>query len=309
MSTTPETLDRTALRGAPARWKAILGHVSAVLLGLLFLVSGIWKLWDLPGAAERMVQSLIPVALSTPVAALVGVAEVFAAVLLLWPAWRRWGAYLAALMLVAFMVYIGVFYQRLLGEDCNCFPWIRRVVGPWFFISDAAMLALAVLAGWWSRRPRGWRAPACVLAGLLVLAAGSWTVSAVSRSGIAAPATIQVEGKPLRLHEGRFLLYFFDPECSHCLKVAREMSRQSWRDARVIAVATAQPQFAADFLNDAGLRAEISNDADVLRQTFRFTDSPYAVALVNGRQAAAFNYGHLEGEPYYQKLRELGFIR
>jgi hypothetical protein len=105
------------------------------------------------------------------------------------------------------------------------------------------------------------------------------------------------------------LLYFFDPECSHCEKVAREMARQAWMGARVIAVPTAQPQFAGDFLRDSGLRVAVSSDADLLRARFPFTDSPYAVALVNGRRAATFNSGQLEGARYYGTLRKLGFIR
>ncbi|HOK47562.1 MAG TPA: hypothetical protein PLK67_16585, partial [Bryobacteraceae bacterium] len=92
----------------------------------------------------------------------VGTAETFIAVLLLIPRYRRWGAWLAGLMLVAFMIYIGVLYDRLLGDDCNCFPWIRRVVGPMFFITDGAMLLPAIGAAVWSRRPRRLRTPALV---------------------------------------------------------------------------------------------------------------------------------------------------
>jgi uncharacterized membrane protein YphA (DoxX/SURF4 family) len=286
-----------------------MGHGSAVLLSLLFLASGLWKILDLNSAAERMVQSLVPVALSLPVAVAVGVAETFAAALLLWPGFRRWGAWLASAMLVVFMAYVGWFYGRLLGEDCNCFPWIRRVVGPGFFAGDAGMLALALLAGWQSCKPRNWRAAAGVLGGILVFALGSHAVATASRARISAPATILVRGTPYRLDHGRVLLYFFDPECSHCLMVARKMSRQVWSSAEIVAVPTAQPQFARDFLRDAGLGAVIASDSERLRATFRFTDPPYAVALVSGRQVAAFNSGQLGEESYYETLRKLGFIK
>jgi uncharacterized membrane protein YphA (DoxX/SURF4 family) len=307
--TATETPGRPVQSASRVRWKALVGHSSAALLSLLFLLSGLWKMLDLESAAERMLQTLVPVALSLPAAMVVSVGETFTAVLLLLPGFRRWGAWLASAMLVLFMAHIGLFYGRLLGEDCNCFPWIRRVVGPAFFAGDAGMLALAVLAGWRSRKPRNWRAAAGVLSGILVLALGSYAVASTSRARISAPATILVGGTPYRLDNGRLLLYFFDPECSHCLMVAREMSRQLWTGAEVIGVPTAQPQFARDFLRDAGLRAAVATDGERLRKTFRFTDPPYAVALVNGRQAAAFNSGQLEEESYYQTLRKLGFIK
>ena len=115
--------------GRLAGWKSRAGAVSAVILSLLFFASGIWKLTDLDATAERMVQSLIPVALSVPAAIAVAIAETFTGVLLLIPRFRRWGSWIAGLMLIAFMIYIGVLYDRLTGEDCNCFPWIQRVVG------------------------------------------------------------------------------------------------------------------------------------------------------------------------------------
>jgi uncharacterized membrane protein YphA (DoxX/SURF4 family) len=309
MAVVADTSPGRATGASPARWQIIAGHASAVLLALLFLASGLWKMLELESAAERMVQSLVPVPLSLPVAVMVSVAETFVAVLLLLPGLRRWGAWLAGLMLVVFMAYIGIFYHRLLGEDCNCFPWIRRMVGPGFFAGDAGMLALAVLAGWRARRPRGVRLAAGILAGMLALALASHAISAFQRARIAAPESILVDGSACRLREGRFLLYFFDPECSHCEKVAREMARQVWMGARVITVPTAQPQFAGDFLRDSGLRVAVSSDADLLRARFPFTDSPYAVALVNGRRAATFNSGQLEGARYYGTLRKLGFIR
>lgn len=302
------TLQDTSTTSAANRWRNATGLSSGVLLAVVFLVSGLWKVLDPFSAAERMVQALIPDALGMPAAIGVGTAETFIAVLLLIPRYRRWGAWLAGLMLVAFMVYIGALYDRLLGDDCNCFPWIRRVVGPMFFISDAAMLLLAFGAAIWSRRPRGLRNPALVLAGVTVFALGSYWVNASVRSGIRAPDSIVVDGQQRSLGSGRYFLYFFDPECSHCLTVARELGRQQWRDAEIIAIPTVNPQFARAFLDDAGLKAGISPDAGLLRKTFTFTDSPYGVALSLGRQVGAYNSGELE-RAVVSSLRQLGFIR
>ncbi|HOK47561.1 MAG TPA: hypothetical protein PLK67_16580, partial [Bryobacteraceae bacterium] len=45
---------------AANRWKNAAGLFSAILLALIFLVSGLWKVLDPFSAAERMVQALIP---------------------------------------------------------------------------------------------------------------------------------------------------------------------------------------------------------------------------------------------------------
>lgn len=293
----------------PAWRRRLANPFCAWLLAALFLVSGLWKILDLPSAAERMVQSLVPVSLSVAAAMLVGAGETFTAMLLLVPRLRRWGAWLAAVMLVAFMAYIGIFYNRLLGDDCNCFPWIRRVVGPGFFAGDAAMLLLAAAAGWGAQRSRGLKMAAGVLAGVAAITVCSYGLSASRRAQIVAPLSVEVDGRVQSLHRGRVLLYFFDPECTHCLAVAQEMSRRDWGSTRVVALPTAQPRFARDFLTDAGLKAGVSLDAARLRRTFAFTDAPYAVALIDGRQAAAFNSGELASPSFYEKLGKLAFIR
>lgn len=290
------------------RWKSVSGAVAAIALGALFLLSGVWKLTDLDATAQRMIQSLIPLPLSMPAALAVATVETFTAVLLFIPRYRRWGAWLAALMLVAFMVYIGVLYNRLIGEDCNCFPWVRRVVGPAFFVGDAAMLALAGLAACWSVKPAGLRRAAALFACVLFVTAGAYAVTLVRRGASDAPEAALVNGKPFYLRQGRVLLYFFDPECMHCLAVAREMGKRDWGETRVLALPTRQQRFAAEFLGTAGLRAAITLDAAHLRNAFPFTDPPYAVALDGGKAVATFNSGQMESDDYYQTLARLGLL-
>ena len=47
-------------------WKTAVSWVSAVLIALLFLVSGLWKITDVQGAAMRMAQAKVPESLSQP---------------------------------------------------------------------------------------------------------------------------------------------------------------------------------------------------------------------------------------------------
>ena len=295
-------------RGAP-RWKSLSGAASAIILSLLFLASGIWKLTDLDAAAQRMVQSLVPVGLSMPAALAVAAGETLAGVMLLLPRSRRWGAWLAGLMLVLFMLYIGVFYNRLLGEDCNCFPWIQRVVGPAFFAGDAAMLALAGLAGWGSSQPQDGARAAIALGCVCLAAGGAYLLAASRRNHAVVPETVMVDGRRLALHRGRFLLYFFDPECSHCFSVAQEMARKDWGTTRIVVLATREQRFASSFLTDTRLRAGISPDSDTLRKALPFTDPPYAVAVDQGRVVAMFNSGQMEDAEYYATLQRLGFLK
>jgi hypothetical protein len=210
-------------------------------------------------------------------------------------------------MLVAFLGYIGYHYQALRGEECNCFPWVQRAVGPVFFIGDAVMLCLAYFAGAWSGPSSGKRGAILVLGAVTVFALVSYGVAAASQRGTLAPASITVQGSPVSLHDGKVFIYFFDPECMHCETAAREMAKFNWTGTTVIAVPTAQPQFSEEFLSSSGLKAAISYDVKPLREKFSFVDSPAAVALVRGRQKALIT--HFEGEQLEKTLRELEFIR
>jgi uncharacterized membrane protein YphA (DoxX/SURF4 family)/thiol-disulfide isomerase/thioredoxin len=287
-------------------WKSRLGTLSAILLAVLFLVAGIWKITDPLAAAQRMTQALIPAALSLPTAIGAGVVETFAAVLLLIPSLRRWGAWLCGLMLLAFMVYMGWNYTALQGEECNCFPWIKRAVGPGFFIGDAVMLAFAWFAGAWARPSYGLRTAAVTFGAITVFSAATFGIISVRESGISAPASVSVDGKPFPLNEGRVFLYFFDPECAHCDRAARDLAKLGWKDVKIVAVVTAQPQFGQVFVAETGLKAVLTTDSEALRRVFTFTDPPYGVALEGGRQLRAFPF--FDAAEPRAGLKELGFI-
>jgi uncharacterized membrane protein YphA (DoxX/SURF4 family) len=290
----------------PSAWKTATGAVAAIVLALLFIVAGVWKITDPFSASVRLTQALVPANLSLPAAILLGIGETFGGVLILVPRFRRWGAWLIGLMLVAFLIYIGVNYSALRGEECNCFPWVKRAVGPAFFIGDLVMLGLAVMAGLWSRTSESLRSAVLVLGAVTVFALACFGVLAVRQDAVQAPESITVDGRPFPLRQGRVFLYFYDPECSHCDAAARLMANYNWKDTTVISVATAQPQFAREFIQTTGLRGLITTDAELLRKTFTFVDSPYAVALEKGRARATFI--QFDRQQPETDLRRLGFI-
>jgi len=291
----------------PPKWKTVLSWTGAILLALVFLVSGLWKLTDAPGAAVRMAQARVPQSLSLAAAIGFGIAETFAAVLLLMPRFRRWGAWLGGALLVAFMIFIGINYNALRGAECSCFPWVKRAVGPGFFIGDGLMLAFAVVAGIWARRAQNMRSAVAILGIVALFAAGSYGVAAMRQTGTKAPDTVTVDGKPYSLQEGQIFIFYFDPECLHCLDAAKRMSHYKWGETRIVAVPINVPQFAQGFLEDTHLKAVISNDHKQLKQIFPYVSAPAGVALVNGREKMALT--QFEDNEPAATLKKIGFIQ
>ncbi|MCU0246341.1 MAG: DoxX family protein [Bryobacter sp.] len=301
-----------AFSAALPGWKTTIGWTCAVVLGLLFILSGTWKLTDPMGWSARVVQAKAPAVLAMPLTLLVGVGETLSGVMLLIPRFRRWGAAIAIVMLVGFMAWFGFYYNDLRGADCSCFPWLKRVVGPGFFIGDAAMIALAVIGAMWmgplSIPFRARLRSAVILTGVIsVFAAVSYGMAAARQTGVPAPATVIVNGQPFALSAGRVFLYVFDPECTHCFLTAQRLSKLNWGDTKLVAFPTRVPQFAQGFLNMTKFPAVLSSDAELIKQTFPHGDPPYGVALENGRaklQIPIFDEQEPEG-----KLRALGFIQ
>lgn len=289
-----------------AGWKNALNWLGAILISLLFLVSGLWKITGPTGAAVRMAQARLPEFLSVPAAVGFGIVETFAGVLVLVPRFRRWGAWLTSSLLLAFLVYFALNYNALRGADCSCFPWVKRVVGPGFFISDGIMLGLALVAWRWAKPSSGVRSALLVLGAVTVFAFISYGVAATRQTGTRAPDAITVNGRPYSLQQGKTFIYYFDPECMHCAEAAKRMSTYNWAETRVVVVPIQQAQFAATFLQDAGLRAGISNDLAALKKVFPFTAVPAGVAIQNGREVKDFT--QFEGDQPGAALKEIGFI-
>jgi hypothetical protein len=242
------------------------------------------------------------------VALTVGIAETVAAVLVLVPRFRRWGAMLIALLLVVFMAYFAVNYNALRGEDCSCFPWLKEAVSPWFFVRDGLMLLGAWLAWKWARPAESLRGALIILGAVAVFAGVSYGVQAARQTGAKAPDSITVNGTPTSLQTGKALIYFFDPQCLHCFEAAKKMAGYKWTDVRLIAVPTVapMPQMPQAFLNNTGFKAGLSNDLAVLKKAFPFETAPYAVAVENGRQREATS--NFEGDEPRTTLRNLGFV-
>src|SRR5579871_4161583 len=93
------------------QWKTICSGICAILLAILFFVSGSWKIADPFQWAQAMTQFRVPGDIALPFAIAVGIGEAFSAALILVPNLRRWGSFLIILMLLGFMAYIGLNYN------------------------------------------------------------------------------------------------------------------------------------------------------------------------------------------------------
>lgn len=169
------------------------------------------------------------------------------------------------------------------------------------------MFLMAATAGWWARRSENLRGALVILGAVAVFAGVSFGVNSARQTGLRAPDSITVDGKPFSLQQGNIFLFFYDPTCPHCEAAAKKMSKYNWKESQVVAIPTEEPQFAASFLHDTGLRAGTSNDLQLLKGTFQFVNAPYGVALTRGRQKAAFPSFEEANEPD-STLRRLGFI-
>jgi uncharacterized membrane protein YphA (DoxX/SURF4 family) len=297
-------LDASAL-AAPA-WKSWASAACALLVAALFLSSGLWKITDPIGWSARIVQMQVPPVFAMPLTLALGVANTFAGALILVPRFRRWGALLAGFLLICYMGFVALNYNTLRGEECSCFPWLKRSIGPGFFVGDGLMLLAAFAAGRWASPSHSRKSAALMLAAIAVFAAVSYGHNVLEQTGVKAPESVSAEGKPFSLAQGRVFLYFYDPECMHCFEAAQRMAKWKWKGVRILVAPTRVPQFARQFLNDTGLDAPVASDVETLRGIFKFNDPPYAVALEAGRQKEAF-IAFSESEPE-TGLRKLGWI-
>jgi uncharacterized membrane protein YphA (DoxX/SURF4 family) len=303
-TTTANFSDRSLVLPA---WKNIVGTIAAVSVAIIFLATGIAKM-AVPYQVQTMFeQLLVPVWASLPLVIVLAIGEALGGLLVLMPRYRRWGAWIIAAMLVAFMGYIGLRYQALVGRDCSCFPWLKRAVTPALFVEDGAMLAAALIAAWFSRKPSSLRFPIIALVAISVLAGAGLGYNTIHQSGIQVPETIVVDGKPFNIRQGNIVLFFYDPACSHCEEAARHMATYSWKkDVTVIALPTNDPQWAASFLHDTKLVAKTSGDSALLRKLFVFTSPPYGVVLENGRVKSILT--HFDAPEPQPSLQQVGFI-
>ena len=298
-------------------WKTVASHVAAAFVAILFIGAGLYKAID-PFHWSRLLEELLfPPAYSLPFTVLLSVGEIFGGVMIAIPRYRRIGAAITSLMLLGFMGYIGIHYSQLIGKDCSCFPWVKRTVGPGFFAGDMAFFVAAVVAGIWAKPALPYMrvklGPVfAVLALAVASAGGGYAYAASQQTGAKAPESILVDGKPISLQHGRFFVFFFDPECSHCNDAGRHMGTYHWKsDVTFVGVPTRMARFGPGFMQDNKLNGLVTDDLAKLKAAFPLPgDPPYGVEIENGRQVGAVQHYDDEdtGAEPHATLKQLGLI-
>jgi peroxiredoxin/uncharacterized membrane protein YphA (DoxX/SURF4 family) len=92
-----------------------------ILLAAVFAVAGIAKLRDLAGSRQAVAEFGVPARLAPSIGTALPIAELVAAVLLIIHPTARWGALVALLLLVSFVIGIATAMSRGRAPDCNCF--------------------------------------------------------------------------------------------------------------------------------------------------------------------------------------------
>jgi len=288
--------------------KRSVAAICAILLGIVFLVSGGWKVLNPFKTGELLEQAQVPGGYGPLGAVTLGILEVLAAFLLFHPRFRRWGGWLGSALMIFFMAWVAYYYQKLAGQECSCFPLIKRTVGPGFFVGDAIFLLLGLAAVAWSSRPKSIRTPGIALATLIVFAGASFGIHANTRSHAQIPTPIVVDGQPQNLADGKVFLFFYDPSCTHCDAAAKFMSKLDWTGTRVVAIPTINPQWAASFLHDTHFKAATSLEFEKLKKAFPFVDPPFGVALEDGHVKQTFGQAQFTPPAPESQLKALGLI-
>ena len=121
----------------------LIGQIASIGLGVMFLVSGIYKLVDGPDWPKQAAD----MGVRGPVALMVPWYELALAVALITGLVSPWAEVVAVLTLIAFTIVI---VQRLLDGSrpaCACFgSRSNRPLGPRHVVRNLALLAVAVVA-------------------------------------------------------------------------------------------------------------------------------------------------------------------
>lgn len=278
--------------GRSQRIRAVIVWVLSLALAAIFATSGVWKLYTPAQAGIRQVEVGVPSAYGLPLAVVLGSFELFAALLLLSPSYRRAGAVLTGGMLVIFMAYMGSRYGQLKGIECGCLPGRHRALGIGFFIEDGLMLAAAVavflLARPVAARARSILRPALALLTILALGAGS---ASLERPLLARDAalSLRVMDRAGRVAEmplsprSTTLLYFYSPSCLDCQRASQQIARLRLA-APLIVLPDSRHETAYEYLAQAGIKnALVALDYPALSERFGLKQVPALYILQGGR--------------------------
>ena len=116
-----------------------------LLLAMIFIISGLAKLFDRPGSRQAMLDFGVPARLATPFAVLLPLAELIVAGSLIPRVSAWWGALGAFALLLLFTAVVGYHLTRGHTPQCHCFGQVSSEPIGWSTL--ARNIILSALAG------------------------------------------------------------------------------------------------------------------------------------------------------------------
>lgn len=130
--------------------------LARLVLSAVFIVSGVAKLMDRPGARKAVEDFGVHAALAGPSAILLPVAELAVAVALLARASAWYGTLGALLLLLLFIAGIGVNMARGRAPDCHCFGQLHSEPVGWRTLArNGVLVVIAGFVVWQGRTDAG----------------------------------------------------------------------------------------------------------------------------------------------------------
>lgn len=278
----------------------ITGLVVRLLLGATFILSAAAKLWSVD-QFELYIFSygFLPLNLSFIAARLCIGAELALGILLLAGWWRRLSLTAAALLLLAFSIFLG--YAVLAGrtDSCQCFGQMADMPPSVSLLKNAILLILTLLCIKFStpekrRRWHNWGAAAAIVAGLAIPFAlsvpDSWMFGASSER-YDEEALSQIIDGPLadkELRSGNKIMAFVTPGCPYC-----RMTRQK---LEYIASRHHLPPDAIIYVEPSDI------GANTFLKTTRGA-SPLILLMEDGTVTSTFHYRNIDERKIEKALR------
>lgn len=122
--------------------------IAALAAGLIFASSAAIKLRNLELFESAVINyRIVPPALARPVSYLLPIAELAAALAVLWPASREAGAIVLLMLLAAFTIGIAINLTRgRYDVDCGCFgPALRQTLSWWLILRNGTLAAIVAM--------------------------------------------------------------------------------------------------------------------------------------------------------------------
>jgi peroxiredoxin/uncharacterized membrane protein YphA (DoxX/SURF4 family) len=111
-------------------------------LAAVFLVAGVAKLADRPGTRQALVDFDMPARLIDPFVLLLPLAELAAAIALVFPTTARWGAAGSLVLLALFVVGLTRVLRLGGAPDCHCFGQLHSKPASWMTVARNLLLTV-----------------------------------------------------------------------------------------------------------------------------------------------------------------------